>query len=51
MYIHKKHGHTRANYANGMKLRADGEGEGIMLTGQYEKYNDFHFPCQGPRSY
>jgi hypothetical protein len=52
MYIHKKHGHTRANYSEGMKLRYDGQdGAGTLLVGQYEKYNDFKFPCQGPRSF
>jgi len=51
MYIHKKHGHTRANYSKDTKLRADGDAAGIMLVGHYEKYNDFNFPCQGPRSF
>jgi len=52
MYIHKKHGHTRANYSKSFgKLRHDGEGSGAMLIGHYEKYNNFVFPTQGPRSF
>ena len=53
MFIHKKHGHTRANYASDIKLRADGEdmdSESLTL-GHYEKYNNFVFPTQGPRSF
>tara|TARA_R100001443_G_C3228417_1_gene147747 strand:+ start:56 stop:475 length:420 start_codon:yes stop_codon:yes gene_type:complete len=53
MFIHKKHGHTRANFASDIKLRADGEemeSESSVL-GHYEKYNNFVFPTQGPRSF
>ena len=53
MYIHKKHGHTRANFANDIKLRADGEElkSGDTHLGHFEKYNNFVFPTQGPRSF
>jgi len=52
MHIHKKHGHTRANYSKSVgKLRYDGEGNGSSLMGHYEKYNNFVFPTQGPRSF
>jgi len=68
MWIHKRDGHTRANYNKDMKLRYDGEtvtktkivtdekedkGSSMapLLVGQFEKYNDFHFPTQGPRSF
>ena len=53
MYIHKKHGHTRANFSKDIKLRADGEemkAEDTIL-GHFEKYNNFVFPTQGPRSF
>ena len=53
MFIHKKHGHTRANYASDIKLRADGEDmdSDSLTLGHYEKYNNFVFPTQGPRSF
>ncbi len=53
MFIHKKHGHTRANYASDIKLRADGEDmdSDSLTLGHYEKYNTFVFPTQGPRSF
>ena len=53
MYIHKKHGHTRANFASNIKLRADGEDmdSDSLTLGHFEKYNDFVFPTQGPRSF
>jgi len=53
MWIHKRDGHTRANYSNDIKLRYDGQDnkEGTLVVGQFEKYNDFVFPTQGPRSY
>ena len=53
MFIHKKHGHTRANFAKDIKLRADGEDmdSDTMILGHYEKYNNFVFPTQGPRSF
>ena len=64
MWIHKRDGHTRANYTEGMKLRYDGQtiskekndtskssNTPPLLVGQFEKYNDFHFPTQGPRSF
>jgi len=54
MFIHKKHGHTRGNYAQGIELRYDGQtgdkGQ-ILLVNHFEKYNDFVFPTQGPRSF
>ena len=53
MFIHKKHGHTRANFASDIKLRADGEDmeSDSSILGHYEKYNNFVFPTQGPRSF
>tara|TARA_R100000005_G_C4903151_1_gene144364 strand:+ start:40 stop:459 length:420 start_codon:yes stop_codon:yes gene_type:complete len=53
MYIHKKHGHTRANFASNIKLRADGEDmdSDSLVLGHFEKHNDFVFPTQGPRSF
>ncbi len=55
MWIHKRDGHTRANYSNDIKLRYDGETndskDSVLLVGQFEKYNDFVFPTQGPRSF
>ena len=53
MFIHKKHGHTRGNYIAGTKLRADGEemSSESSTLGHFEKYNDFVFPTQGPRSF
>ena len=53
MYIHKRDGHTRCNYAKDIKLRPDGEGSksGNLLVGHFEKHNDFVFPTQGPRSF
>jgi len=53
MWIHNRDGHTRANYSNDIKLRYDGQDnkEGTLVVGQFEKYNDFNFPTQGPRSF
>jgi len=74
MWIHKRDGHTRANYIEGMELRFDGQsgdkkkavtdteikvetkveakkGQLPLVVGQFEKYNDFLFPTQGPRSF
>jgi hypothetical protein len=78
MWIHKRDGHTRANYSENVELRFDGESSKAkaeaaknevvkidqpkndenkvktlppLLVGQFEKYNDFVFPTQGPRSY
>ena len=54
MWIHKRDGHTRANYSKDIKLRYDGqspEQEGQLIVGQFEKDNDFVFPTQGPRSF
>ena len=64
MWIHKRDGHTRANYADSIQLVEDGgsktelgpRGEkisipSIMKVHQFEKYNDFIFSQQGPRSY
>ena len=53
MYIDKRNGHTRANYSKNIRLRADGEdmeSEDLEI-GHFEKYNDFAFPVQGPRSF
>tara|TARA_A100001201_G_scaffold125988_1_gene110424 strand:- start:23 stop:424 length:402 start_codon:yes stop_codon:yes gene_type:complete len=48
-------GHTRANYSKDIPLYFDGESEGSdganTLVRQMEKYNNFHFPPQGPRSF
>ena len=53
MWIHKRDGHTRSNYSKDLKLRYDGQEnkEGTLVVGQFEKYNDFNFPTQGPRSF
>jgi len=53
MWIHNRDGHTRANYSKDIKLRYDGQEnkEGTLIVGQFEKYNDFNFPTQGPRSF
>jgi len=54
MFIHRKHGHTRANYSKNIKLRYDGQANekgSSMILGHFEKYNNFVFPCQGPRSF
>lgn len=55
MWIHKRDGHTRANYSTDIKLRYDGqssENDGsLLLVGQFEKHNNFVFPTQGPRSF
>ena len=53
MHIHKKHGHTRANFSKDIKLRADGEEMKAddTILGHYEKHNNFIFPTQGPRSF
>jgi hypothetical protein len=72
MWIHKRDGHTRANYKEGMELRYDGQSSEKkevvkpettkvddikvkslppLVVGQFEKYNDFVFPTQGPRSF
>jgi len=53
MWIHKRDGHTRSNYSKDIKLRYDGQEnkEGTLIVGQFEKYNDFNFPTQGPRSF
>ena len=54
MWIHKRDGHTRANYSNDINLRYDGQSNddgSTLLVGQFEKYNDFNFPTQGPRSF
>ena len=55
MWIHKRDGHTRSNYSKNIKLRYDGQTnesqDSILLVGQFEKYNDFVFPTQGPRSF
>jgi hypothetical protein len=67
MWIHKRDGHTRANYAPSVELRHDGQthklsiaeleqrkiktGMSPLQVGQFEKENDFKFPIQGPRSF
>ena len=53
MYVDKRNGHTRGNYAKNIKLRADGENmeSGDSVIGHFEKHNDFTFPTQGPRSF
>ena len=64
MWIHKRDGHTRANYSEGTALFEDGAqktelnavGEkvtipSVMKVHHFEKYNDFFFPTQGPRSF
>ena len=53
MYIDKRNGHTRGNYSKNIRLRADGENmeTGDSPIGHFEKYNDFAFPVQGPRSF
>jgi hypothetical protein len=67
MWIDKKNGHTRANYAPSVELRYDGQshqlsiaeleqrkiktGMSPLMVGQFEKHNDFVFPTQGPRSF
>jgi len=45
-------GHTRANYAENIELRFDGENSSPnKMVQQMEKENDFVFPLQGPRSF
>jgi len=64
MWIHKKDGHTRANYSKNIELLEDGVQRtetnaigdkvtipSVMKVHQFEKYNDFYFPTQGPRSF
>lgn len=53
LYVNKNLGHTRANYGENVEIRIDGElrDNSRLWIGQIEKYNDFHFPCQGPRSF
>jgi len=66
MWIHNRDGHTRANYSENVELRYDGQSSKIktgvvsdnevkstppLVVGQFEKYNDFVFPTQGPRSF
>jgi len=53
MWIHNRDGHTRANYSKNVNLREDGQtsSESVMRVHQFEKYNDFYFPTQGPRSF
>lgn len=64
MWIHKRDGHTRFNYSKDITLLEDGarktklndKGDkivipSIMKVHQFEKYNDFKFPTQGPRSF
>ena len=73
MWIHKRDGHTRANYSENVELRYDGQSSKVktevvkvdepkidetkfkgmppLIVGQFEKYNNFVFPTQGPRSF
>jgi|TARA_R110000851_G_scaffold158348_2_gene301362 hypothetical protein len=64
MWIHKRDGHTRANYSKEIQLIEDGAQKkevsipgaevatpSVMKVHQFEKYNDFYFPTQGPRSF
>ena len=64
MWIHNRDGHTRANYSEDTALFEDGAqktelnavGEkvtipSVMKVHHFEKYNDFYFPTQGPRSF
>jgi len=64
MWIHKRDGHTRSNFSETVPLLEDGASKtklndkgdkivipSIMKVHQFEKYNDFVFPTQGPRSY
>lgn len=53
LHVNKNVGHTRANYSENVKLRIDGTFEegSTLLVGHFEKYNNFIFPPQGPRSF
>ena len=51
LYVNKNIGHTRANYGENVKLRVDGQEAGYSTVGHYERYNDYLFPPQGPRSF
>jgi len=51
LYVNKNLGHTRANYGKNVKLRIDGQEAGHSTVGHYERYNDYLFPPQGPRSF
>jgi len=53
LHVNKNIGHTRANYSENVKLRIDGQfdEDTILRVGHYEKYNDYLFPPQGPRSF
>ncbi len=53
MLYNKNIGHTRANFSKNVKLRIDGQfdASNILRVGHYERYNNFIFPPQGPRSF
>ena len=51
LHVNNNIGHTRANYGPNVKLRLDGEQPGDNAVGHFERYNNFHFPPQGPRSF
>jgi|TARA_Y100000310_G_C20573512_1_gene759276 hypothetical protein len=51
LYVNKNLGHTRANYGKNVELRIDGQEPGYKAVGHFERYNDFIFPPQGPRSF
>ena len=53
LHVNKNVGHTRANYSENVKLRIDGtfDEDTILRVGHFEKYNNFIFPPQGPRSF
>ena len=43
LHVNNNLGHTR--------LRLDGDEPGDNAVGHFERYNNFHFPPQGPRSF
>ena len=53
LYVNKNIGHTRANFGKNIDLRLDGDikNDSVLRVGHFEKYNDFVFPPQGPRSF
>ena len=53
LHVNKNVGHTRANYSENVDLRIDGtfDKDNRLRVGHFEKYNNFIFPPQGPRSF
>lgn len=51
MHVDKNIGHTRANFNKELDLHIDGTHKNSLFIQQYEKYNNFVFPCIGPRSW